>query len=70
MTDIILIVDTVLIFIILLYELFVLLTGKKRMEYLIKREILHDKRINEVRDYANGLEHRIIQLELQIKKWE
>ena len=37
MTDIILIIDTVLIFIIVLYELLVLLTGKKkRMEYLIK----------------------------------
>jgi len=70
MTDIILIIDTVLIFIIVLYELLVLLTGKKRMEYFIEKETVQNENINDVIDYAIELERRIIQLELQIKKQE
>ena len=56
--------------IIILYELYVLLTGKKRMEHFINEETMQNKNINDVIDYAIELEHRIIQLELQIKKWE
>jgi len=70
MTDTIIIINTILMLIIILYELYVLLTGKKRMEHFINEETMQNKNINDVIDYAIELEHRIIQLELQIKKWE
>jgi len=69
MTDTIIIINTILMLIIILYELYVLLTGKKRMEHFINEETMQNKNINDVIDYAIELEHRIIQLESQNKKW-
>jgi len=70
MTDTITVMNTVLMLILAVYSALITVIGYEKFRWLKSKQDIYYCRFNKVEDRIIELEHKITQIEYQIKKWE